>query len=44
MLDGLRELIARDDPELEVVVLLRQRNELAEPLLRHARAWTASRC
>jgi hypothetical protein len=34
VLDGLRELIARDDPELEVVVLLRQRNDLAEPLLR----------
>ena len=34
VLDGLRELIARDDPDLEVVVLLRQRNDLAEPLLR----------
>jgi len=34
VLDGLRELIARGDPELEVVVLLRQRNDLAEPLLR----------
>jgi hypothetical protein len=32
VLDGLRELIERD-PELEVVVLLRQRNDLAEPLL-----------
>jgi hypothetical protein len=34
VVDGLRELIARGDPDLEVVVLLRQRNELAEPLLR----------
>jgi hypothetical protein len=34
VLDGLRELIARGDPDLEVVVLLRQRNDLAEPLLR----------
>ena len=34
MLDRLRELIARGDPDLEVVVLLRQRNDLAEPLLR----------
>jgi hypothetical protein len=32
VLDGLRELIARD-PQLEVIVLLRRRNELAEPLL-----------
>ena len=34
VLDGLRELIARGDPDLEVVVMLRQRNDLAEPLLR----------
>ena len=34
VLDGLRELIARRDPDLEIVVLLRQRNALAEPLLR----------
>jgi hypothetical protein len=34
VLDGLRELVARGDPDLEVVVLLRQRNDLAEPLLR----------
>ena len=34
VLDGLRELIGRGDPDLEVVVLLRQRNDLAEPLLR----------
>jgi hypothetical protein len=34
VLDGLRDLIARPDPGLEVVVLLRQRNDLAEPLLR----------
>jgi hypothetical protein len=34
VLDGLRELIARRDPGLEIVVLLRQRNDLAEPLLR----------
>ncbi|MGH3393079.1 MAG: hypothetical protein ACRDPO_00160 [Streptosporangiaceae bacterium] len=34
VLDGLRDLIARGDPDLEVVVLLRQRNDLAEPLLR----------
>lgn len=32
VLDGLRELIAAD-PALETVVLLRQRNELAGPLL-----------
>jgi hypothetical protein len=34
VVDGLRELIARRDPGLEIVVLLRQRNDLAEPLLR----------
>ena len=33
VVDGLRELMARDR-ELAVVVLLRQRNDLAEPLLR----------
>jgi hypothetical protein len=33
VLDGLRELIARDG-ELETVVLLRRRNGVAEPLLR----------
>jgi hypothetical protein len=33
VLDGLRDLQA-SDPELETVVLLRQRNDLAEPLLR----------
>ncbi len=32
VLDGLRELIARD-PALEVVILLRRRNDLAAPLL-----------
>jgi hypothetical protein len=32
VLDGLRDLRDRD-PDLEIVVLLRQRNELAEPLL-----------
>jgi hypothetical protein len=34
VVDGLRDLIAAADPDLEVVVLLRQRNDLAEPLLR----------
>jgi len=34
VVDGLRELIARRDPGLEIMVLLRQRNDLAEPLLR----------
>jgi hypothetical protein len=34
VVDGLRELIARRDPGLEIVVLLRQRNDPAEPLLR----------
>jgi hypothetical protein len=34
VLDGLRDLIARRDPGLEIVVLLRRRNDLAEPLLR----------
>jgi hypothetical protein len=34
VVDGLRDLTASDDPGLEVVVLLRQRSDLAEPLLR----------
>jgi hypothetical protein len=34
VVDGLRDLTAGDDPGLEVVVLLRQRSDLAEPLLR----------
>lgn len=33
VVDGLRDLLARDD-QLETVVLLRRRNDLAEPLLR----------
>jgi hypothetical protein len=32
VVDGLRALIG--DPDLEIVILLRQRNDLAEPLLR----------
>ncbi len=34
VVDGLRDLTAGDDPGLEVVVLLRQPSDLAEPLLR----------
>jgi len=34
VVDGLRDLATGDDPGLEIVVLLRQRSDLAEPLLR----------